>query len=372
MRLANLRRTLVFVVALLGFAIAGQAQAWVGVSVTLAPPVLPVYVQPPCPGPGYLWTPGYWAYDNVYGYYWVPGTWVLAPVGLLWTPGYWAFEGGLYVWNPGYWGPEVGFYGGINYGFGYFGRGYDGGYWRDREFFYNRAVTRIDGGSIRNVYSRPAAYDHDERHASFNGPGGVQARPSAAEQAAAHAPHYGFTADQRRHELTARSMPELRAAANRGHPVIAATPRPGVFHGGSVSVGQRSEVSRAGPAPDVRRSETSRAGSAEPRAFASGGAPKPREAPAANRAPRAQPAPQQRYEAHAQPAPQQHDEPRAQPAPQQHYEPRAQPAPQQRYEPRSAPVRPYEVRPSAHAPSPEGERRPPQDERRPQDQGGRG
>ena len=47
----------------------------VGVSINVAPPVLPVYVQPPLPGPGYMWTPGYWAYGDD-GYYWVPGTWV--------------------------------------------------------------------------------------------------------------------------------------------------------------------------------------------------------------------------------------------------------------------------------------------------------
>jgi WXXGXW repeat (2 copies) len=64
------------------------AQAGVFVSVSIAPPALPVYVAPPMPAPGYFWTPGYWAYADG-GYYWVPGTWVLAPApGLLWTPGY--------------------------------------------------------------------------------------------------------------------------------------------------------------------------------------------------------------------------------------------------------------------------------------------
>ena len=30
-------------------------------------------------GEGYIWTPGYWAYDYDYqDYYWVPGTWVEA------------------------------------------------------------------------------------------------------------------------------------------------------------------------------------------------------------------------------------------------------------------------------------------------------
>jgi hypothetical protein len=40
-------------------------------------PELPVYEQPICPGDGYIWTPGYWAWDGEY--YWVPGTWVMAP-----------------------------------------------------------------------------------------------------------------------------------------------------------------------------------------------------------------------------------------------------------------------------------------------------
>ena len=34
------------------------------VSITIAPPVLPVYVQPAIPAPGYIWTPGYWAYGD--------------------------------------------------------------------------------------------------------------------------------------------------------------------------------------------------------------------------------------------------------------------------------------------------------------------
>jgi len=33
-----------------------------GISVGFAPPALPVYVQPPIPGEGYVWMPGYWAW----------------------------------------------------------------------------------------------------------------------------------------------------------------------------------------------------------------------------------------------------------------------------------------------------------------------
>src|SRR5438128_12467477 len=94
-------------------ALSAAAHAGVFVSVTIAPPPLLVYDQPPCPDEGYIWTPGYWAYDYDYeDYYWVPGTWVLAPEpGYLWTPGWWGWENAFYVWHSGYWGPHVGFYG---------------------------------------------------------------------------------------------------------------------------------------------------------------------------------------------------------------------------------------------------------------------
>ncbi|MGC1780327.1 MAG: YXWGXW repeat-containing protein, partial [Xanthobacteraceae bacterium] len=122
-------------------------------SITEAPPELPVYEQPPIPGPGYIWTPGYWDY-GAEGYYWVPGTWVLPPaVGLLWTPGYWGWQNGVYIWSAGYWGPRIGFYGGINYGFGYGGVGYEGGRWNNGVFLYNRTVNNFGGVRIANVYS---------------------------------------------------------------------------------------------------------------------------------------------------------------------------------------------------------------------------
>ncbi len=95
------------------------------------PPPLPDYSQPPAPGDDYIWTPGYWGYANA-GYYWVPGAWIVAPyVGALWTPPWWGYDNGVYQWHSGYWGPHIGYYGGINYGFGYTGRGYYGAYWNN-------------------------------------------------------------------------------------------------------------------------------------------------------------------------------------------------------------------------------------------------
>ena len=68
-----------------------HAQFGVSINVGFAPPALPIYVQPICPQPNLMWTPGYWAYSNDNGdYYWVPGMWVPAPyLGALWTPPYW-------------------------------------------------------------------------------------------------------------------------------------------------------------------------------------------------------------------------------------------------------------------------------------------
>src|SRR5271170_196113 len=128
---------------------ASFAQIGIGLSITIAPPLLPVYVQPAIPAPGYMWQPGYWAYGP-YGYFWVPGTWVAAPeVGFLWTPGYWGFDDGFYRWNGGYWANQVGFDGGINYGFGYFGHGYNGGGWYGGHFRYNTAVTTVNTSIVR-------------------------------------------------------------------------------------------------------------------------------------------------------------------------------------------------------------------------------
>ncbi|MEI9982600.1 MAG: YXWGXW repeat-containing protein [Aliidongia sp.] len=123
------------------------AIAQIDISVQIEPPALPVYDQPPIPEPGYIWTPGYWAYDNDEGYYWIPGTWVEPPQpNLLWTPPYWGWSDGVYAFHSGYWGEHVGFYGGVNYGYGYGGDGYEGGRWENGRFAYNqdRQQFRLD------------------------------------------------------------------------------------------------------------------------------------------------------------------------------------------------------------------------------------
>ena len=205
----------------------------IGVSVRIGPPALPVYAQPVCPGPGYLWTPGYWGWNDVGGYYWVPGTWVVGPVGMLWTPGYWGYSGGFYGWHAGYWGPHVGFYGGINYGFGYGGVGFAGGEWRGGAFFYNREVVNVNVHSVTNVYSRTVVVNNV--HTSFNGEGGIVARPTAQEEAYGRESHTAPLAAQTEHEHAASQNRQLFASENHGRPAIAATGRPGEFSGHNVS-----------------------------------------------------------------------------------------------------------------------------------------
>jgi hypothetical protein len=225
--------SLLFAVLMLALSAASFAQ--IGVSITIGPPALPVYEQPPCPAEGYIWTPGYWAYDYDDGdYYWVPGTWVMAPEpGLLWTPGYWGWGGDRFVFYEGYWGPQVGFYGGIVYGYGYSGEGYEGGRWDNGRFFYNRSVNNVNVTNIHNTYNTTVINNTTNttvNRVSYNGgDGGINARPTPEQEAAAHEKHVPPVAVQTQHVQAARANKELRASVNQGKPPVAATPKPGAF-----------------------------------------------------------------------------------------------------------------------------------------------
>ncbi|MBV8729859.1 MAG: YXWGXW repeat-containing protein [Acidobacteriia bacterium] len=205
--------------------IAPQAsRADVAISINIAPPPLPVYTQPPCPQEGWLWTPGYWSWGPA-GYYWVPGVWVAPPrIGFLWTPGYWAFANGVYLWRAGYWGPHVGFYGGVNYGFGYVGVGFVGGVWAGSVFRYNTAVVNVNTTVVHNVYIDRTVIRNTTivNRASFNGPGGIAARPTPQEQIALREQHFQPTPNQVSHERMAAQDRSQLASLNQGRPATAA------------------------------------------------------------------------------------------------------------------------------------------------------
>ncbi len=180
-----------------------------------APPPLPAYQQPPAPEQDDLWTPGYWDYAST-GYYWVPGAWAAPPyTNALWTPGYWGYYGNRYRFHHGFWGLHIGYYGGIDYGYGYIGHGYYGGYWDHDHFNYNRSVNNINTTNIHNVYNRSVVVNNvtyrgePVNRVSYNGPGGSQYRPQPAEIAALREQHVAPMQTQ----LAVRQ----EAATNRGN-----------------------------------------------------------------------------------------------------------------------------------------------------------
>jgi len=197
-----------------------------------APPPLPEYDQPAAPDPNYLWTPGYWGWgDN--GYYWVPGEWVPPPYyGALWTPPYWGWCSVHYCFHRGYWGPHVGFYGGVDYGFGYVGFGFFGGYWQGNNFYYNRSVTNV-GPSVRNYYQRNVVVNNvhygaqPSNRVSYNGGhGGISVQPRPAEVAAMHENHAAPVPAQVATRKQAASNPQFAYNQNHGKPQTAAYTRP--------------------------------------------------------------------------------------------------------------------------------------------------
>jgi WXXGXW repeat (2 copies) len=206
-----------------------------GIRTETPPPPLPVYDQPPIPDDGYIWTPGYWAW-NSYDYYWIPGTWVEPPQqGLLWTPGYWGYVDGVYAFNAGYWDAHVGYYGGVSYGYGYEGEGYEGGHWENGAFFYNKTVNNITNVHITNIYNKTVVINNVSNHFSFNGPGGANAKPTVEELTLAKGQHVQATSLQIAHARTASMKSDLFVSTNHGKPTIAATAKPAAFTGPGVT-----------------------------------------------------------------------------------------------------------------------------------------
>jgi hypothetical protein len=326
-RSGRLLGCLVLALAMLAIPRASFAQD-IRVSIGIAPPILPFYDQPRIPGDGYIWTPGYWArgWDD---YYWVPGTWVLPPeVGFLWTPGYWGWGAGGYRWHEGWWGPHVGFYGGVNYGYGYNGVGYDGGYWSSGRFFYNTRVNHIDAGIIHNTYDRPVV-SRGTRISYNGGRGGISARPTRQQESFTRENRVAPTGDQSRHVHDAILNPSQRYSANRGAPPVAATPRPAAFTDRDVVPARRAQPQRAQPQraqPQRAQPQQAQPQRAQPQRAQPQQAQPQRAQPQRDQPQRAQPQRDQPQRAQPQRAQPQRDQPQ-----------RAQPQQRGQSQPRNAP-----------------------------------
>lgn len=310
---------------------ATYAQVSIGVTISanIAPPPLPVYTQPSCPTDGYLWTPGYWAYDDVDGYYWVPGVWVRPPMtGYLWTPAYWGYAGGVYGWHAGYWGPHIGFYGGVNYGYGYGGSGFGGGRWEGGAFRYNTAVMNVNTTVVHNTYiDRTVVVNNTtvvNNRTSFNGgPGGISARPTAQEQAVVGERHVAATAEQSTHQQTASRDRNQFASVNNGRPSTAAM---------NTVNGHRFDPQGHAAAPVVARSSQPIRSTPGQHPVA-GNEPHPNTANPSHPAAAGQPHPVTANQAHPASAGQAHGVAANQPHPSQHSAPSSHPMPQQHTSP---------------------------------------
>jgi len=89
---------------------------------------------------------------------------------------------------------------------------------------------------IHNTYVNNTVINRTTvNNVSYNGgAGGITARPTSAELAAEHDHHIAATSVQTQHEQMARNDRSMLASENHGRPTVAATARPGQFHGQGV------------------------------------------------------------------------------------------------------------------------------------------
>ena len=176
----------------------------------------------------------------------------MAPyVGALWTPPWWGFDNGAYLWHAGYWGPHIGFYGGIDYGFGYTGRGYYGAYWSGGSLFYNRTVTNVNTSRVRNVYNYSVSSARGERTSYNGGHGGIAVRPTAQESAAQRDRRMAPVAAQIQHARDASANRQQFVNGGRAKPanLVAEHPLATAYHAPAERAPETRPAERSQPAP---------------------------------------------------------------------------------------------------------------------------
>jgi len=141
----------------------------------------------------------------------------------------------------------VGYYGGLNYGHGYTGTGYQGGRWDHVVFFYNRAASNARVQVVHNRLYNSRLVNYASRgQVSFNGgPAGSSARPSLTERHLQATEHAAPRDEQLRHEHQALTTPTQRANGPHGQPQVAATPRPSEYSAAGVQALRRHAVPRS-------------------------------------------------------------------------------------------------------------------------------
>jgi len=249
-----------------------------------------------------------------------------------------------------------------------------GGYWRNNNFYYNTAVTRVNTTIIRNTYVHNVTIINNTRVSYNGGRGGLNVRPLPAENVAWREQHMAPLPEQVAHAREASTNREQWASVNHGRPAVLTAPRPletahrapapmppqvqNQVRQEQMRVAENRPVARPGtePRPEARPAQPMNR-------------PEARPAPEPNR-PEARPAPENRPAAHpeARPAPQPNrpearpeqpanrPEPRPQPESRPQPRPESRPAPQQRPEEHPQAARPEErpeARPAEPRPAPE-------------------
>ena len=86
---------------LLGLSALSAPASAADINVQIGPPPPRAEVMPG-PRHGYVWSPGYWAW-NGHRHYWVSGHWVRERRGYGWVPEHWEERGGRHYFVPGHW-----------------------------------------------------------------------------------------------------------------------------------------------------------------------------------------------------------------------------------------------------------------------------
>lgn len=95
---------------LAAFMVAGAAVpalAQITFQIHIAPPT-PLYEAVPMQAPGYLWVPGYWAWNNDQ-HIWVRGRSIMQRSGYRWEADRWEQRGQVYYRHPGRWERDAGY-----------------------------------------------------------------------------------------------------------------------------------------------------------------------------------------------------------------------------------------------------------------------
>ena len=157
-------------------ALPDYAMAQISVSITLAPPALPVYEQPVLVEEGGIWAPGYWAY-NQDGYFWVPGHLGAA------TRSRAALDTRVLGMGQRRLRLErrlLGRNGWIlrrhRLRFRLFRTRLSGGHWQGQQFYYNTAVSHVNVTNIHNTYTQRIVNNITVNRVSFNGGTGGSGR----------------------------------------------------------------------------------------------------------------------------------------------------------------------------------------------------